>query len=279
MKQEPSIIFVWDIHHECNYRCPYCWFDGEWEKGKKESIYLSLTEWRKIWNKVYERYGPVEIQISGGEPTIYPNFFSIIELLSKKHKVSFMTNFSFEIDEFLSAQIPPSTTGLGLSFHPLYSRVNNFIKKATRLEENNFDFTVYFLAYPPHISMLEKYERKFKKKNMEFRVLTFWGRYKGKEYPENYTLEEKKKIKSLINDENEAEYNIEQKSPQGKLCYAGVNFANISHKGEVFRCGPLAPDRGKLGSIIDANFALLEEPEVCDASFCQCDNFKNLYGE
>lgn len=276
MRENPKIKFVWDIHHNCNYGCPYCWFYGEWDKGERESIYIPANEWNKIWNKIYEKYGAVEIQISGGKPTIYPEFFKLLELLSEKHKVSFMTNLSFDVNKFLNFHIPPSIVGLGLTFHPLYSDIDGFINKAKLLQEANFNFTVYFLAYPPHISMLEKCEEEFKEKNMDFRVLTFWGEYEGKKYPENYSLKEKEKIEGFINDENEAKYNIEQKSPKGKLCYAGVNFANISHKGEVFRCGPLAPDKGKLGTIINADFNLLKHAEICQASYCQCDNFKNI---
>jgi len=173
MNDKDLLKFDWDIHHDCNYRCPYCWFYGKWHIEKRESLYLPMVEWVKHWDRVYEKYGTVCISINGGEPSIYPSFLDLVKALSEKHLVSFITNLSFDVEFFLATQISPSKIVLGLSFHPLQSDLESFLNKAKLLIKENYEITVYFVAYPPQMYMIKYLRDCFKEENICFRLMTF----------------------------------------------------------------------------------------------------------
>src|SRR3989338_4046204 len=98
----PSKRLTWNIHYDCNYRCPYCFFEGQWIEYKKRNIYFSVDEWMHCWEKVYDRYGRCFILITGGEPFMYPNFIELVERLSQVHyPINVSTNASKDLEVFV----------------------------------------------------------------------------------------------------------------------------------------------------------------------------------
>lgn len=74
-----TCIALIEIVESCNLRCPTCFAESPF--SDKESVKaLSVEEfWRRI-GAVIERKGPLDIlQLSGGEPTIHPQFFDLLE--------------------------------------------------------------------------------------------------------------------------------------------------------------------------------------------------------
>jgi len=64
--------FEWNIIYSCNFRCPHCIFEGKWDEYGKRTVYLSVSEWVKHWERIYDRHGRASIIITGGEPFLYP---------------------------------------------------------------------------------------------------------------------------------------------------------------------------------------------------------------
>ena len=75
---DDKISFSWDLHFVCNYRCPYCWFDGKWGDLSKFNLYPSLADVLKAWGRIHDRYGAAHIHLLGGEPLVYPRFPELI---------------------------------------------------------------------------------------------------------------------------------------------------------------------------------------------------------
>ncbi len=125
----------WDIHVNCNYRCPYCFYEEEWEEHKKRNLFLPAQEWIKYWNKIYQEYGCCHIDISGGEPFIYPSFLELISELSKVHSLGIVTNLSWEVGPFIDRISParvklhPQLSSLLHRHRFFYRKVNNFKKE------------------------------------------------------------------------------------------------------------------------------------------------------
>ncbi len=80
MKKQKTqqIFFSWDLLYTCNYRCPYCWFNGKWTELAKQNRIFSTEQLIKQWENIYDKYGSVHIEIIGGEPFLYPNFSALI---------------------------------------------------------------------------------------------------------------------------------------------------------------------------------------------------------
>jgi MoaA/NifB/PqqE/SkfB family radical SAM enzyme len=70
--------FNWDIITMCNYNCEYCYAranKGTWSKISSSDII------NKVINQFREIEHPMDIILLGGEPTLHPKYFKILEEL------------------------------------------------------------------------------------------------------------------------------------------------------------------------------------------------------
>ena len=68
-----------EVVHSCNLACPTCYADSPVGTGAHVSA-PSLAELQTRIQGVIDRKGPIEIlQLSGGEPTLHPQFFELVE--------------------------------------------------------------------------------------------------------------------------------------------------------------------------------------------------------
>jgi len=269
-----DMYFTWDIHYKCNFRCPYCWFYTNWANESRRNVYLSPEEWMVHWKRVYDRYGKVRVEITGGEPFIYLKFIEIVKLLSSIHRVKVTTNMSGDIETFVR-EIDPEKVFLDLNFHPLFvPDLDKYIKKTLLLKNAGFKAGVCYLAYPPQMRKIDFFKRRFEEIGIDFALAAFWGEYGGKRYPEGYTQEEIEFIRPFLGDIDRSVYHLKGESPKGKLCNAGYKYAVIQADGKVIRCGQLA-DR-IISNFMDEDFHLLDKPEPCQADSCPCNEYVNL---
>lgn len=68
------------ITHKCNLQCPYCYVSA----GQPLKNELSLSEWKKAFDKLFEVAPYAEITFSGGEPLTKKGIFEILEYSYKK---------------------------------------------------------------------------------------------------------------------------------------------------------------------------------------------------
>lgn len=273
MKEPKSIYFTWDVHYKCNFRCPYCWFYTGWAEAAKQNIYLSPEEWMVHWSRVYEKYGCVDIEITGGEPLLYPNFIELVKLLSTIHKVKVTTNMSGDVGTF-AKEINPGKVSLDMNFHILFIDLETFIKKVLILKRAGFKGGVCYLAYPPQMNKIGYLNERFKQEGIGFALAAFWGEYNEKKYPQSYTDEEREMMQPLLGNIDRITYHLNAESPKGKLCNAGHKYAGIHANGNVVRCGPLADK--VIGNIMDENFHLFDDPIPCEADACPTNEYVNL---
>ena len=270
-----QISFSWDLHYACNYRCPYCWWDGKWQELAKLNRYLSVKEWVKYWGNIYSRYGRVAIEILGGEPSIYPNFAELIKEVSSMHSIRITTNLSADVEYFIN-QIDSSKVKVSPTFHPLFADFDSFVKKAQLLKENGFTDNINYLAYPPQIKQIPYYKKRFNQKGLSVSVMTFWGKYRGVTYPNGYTEEERGVISAHLGKRAGEEFQLTpKKMPKARLCRAGQRYAVIQADGNVIRCG--GSDLNEtIGNFFDENFKLLDHPLPCKAEYCKCNEWAFL---
>ncbi len=268
-----KVKFTWDIHYKCNFRCPYCWFYRDWGRLSRKNLYLSPEEWFKHWEKIHKKYKEVHIEITGGEPFLYPNFIELIKLLSTIHTIKITNNLSGDIERF-AREIDPERVNLDLNFHALFSDLEPLIKKVLILKDAGFKCGVCYLAYPPQMKQIDHYRKRFEKDSINFALAAFWGEYQGKKYPESYTPEEAELIKPFLGDIDRIAYHLKGESPKGRLCYAGYRSAVLQADGNIVRCGPLAHQ--VIGSILDEDFSLHSEPQSCEAEACPCNEYVNI---
>ncbi|MBN2407441.1 MAG: radical SAM protein [Elusimicrobia bacterium] len=261
--QGDDIRFEWNIAYSCNFRCPYCFFDGKWEEYGKRTVYLNADEWAVHWNRIFGLYGRVSIVITGGEPFIYPDFIEIIRRVSLMHyPINISTNSTGDLDAFMN-EIDPGKVSLTLAYHPDFNRLEDVIGRAGRLREKGFRMDyINFCAYPPYLQRLEEYIERARGEDVMLKVIPFCGIYDGKEYPASYTAAQKK----MLGMDEKWQKNVAKK---GSLCAAGYRSALIFPDGKVARCGQIG-ERHVLGDFFSESFRLMDAPGRCDAVMCPC---------
>lgn len=272
-----KVSFSWNLTMECNYRCPYCWFYGDWHRQKARNKYLSVQELMKYWKNIYRNYGSAHIDILGGEPFLYPDFTELMKELSSLHTVNITTNLSCNIDTFVK-NIEPQRISICATFHPAFTDFVTFLKKALLLKDYGFGNRIAYLAYPPQIKQIGYYRESFAREGLLLSVMAFWGKYNGIDYPAGYTREEKEAIEPYLGERGGEKFQVVPRKTKGILCRAGQEYAAIYSDGTVFRCGGGKDSEAKfiLGNFFDEKFRLLEKPLPCTYDFCPCNEWAFL---
>jgi len=271
--EKEKISFDWNLILECNYQCPYCWFDGHWEelKSKRPPSFYELI---KYWAKIYQIYGSVHINVLGGEPFLYQGFVELVKELSQMHTLCIMSNLSQDIDGFVK-EVNSRNVSLEGSFHPVFAELSAFIKKAVLLKSYGFSHEVAYVAYPPQINQINYFKEEFSREGISLSVMTFWGKYKGIDYPVGYTDEETRIIYPHIDNRCGEKFQIAPKRVKGLLCNAGHKHAAVDVEGKVNRCGGADPHE-IIGDFFKEGFRLLDKPYPCNSEYCPCNEWAFL---
>lgn len=274
------ILFNWNIHWVCNYRCPYCWHYGKWAILKGQCDYIRLEELMKFWEDIYLAYDKVKIVITGGEPFIYPNFVQLIKELSQFHKIQILTNLSEGIDTLINNKIAfLKNIEIVPSFHPLFADFDSFVRGVLGLKEKGLTKEVLYLAWPPQINFFEFYRKKFLKYRISISAQPFFGECRGIRYPEGYTDEEKKAILPYFRSLDREPLQTKSINTKGKACAAGHRYAVIFPSGKILRCrgrDSSRKDRLIIGNLLDEDFELLKEPSLCISQTCYFNEWRFL---
>lgn len=275
---QPRIAFDWIIHVACNYRCPYCWYDGKWEEVGKLNRYFPLPKLIEFWQNIYKRYGICLIGIAGGEPTTYPHFMELLTALTQIHLVGFTTNLTWPTEkwETLVNNIDISRLRFATSFHPTETDFDPFLIKAAYLHQMGILGFVIIVAYPPHLSQLQYWLTKFVGNGLEVSLQPFRGLWQGRDYPNAYSEEDHillTRLSAQFNSrfDSRLPYALDDKSPYGKLCTSGMLYCQIKETGEIFRCSHVREPSARLGHLMEG-LSLYPEPRPCPAKSCHCES-------
>ena len=255
--------FGWDLCHRCNYQCPYC---GVWKDHPELDVILSPQEWGKIWNRIYDMYGKCHLYISGGEPSVYPNFYEIVDVIASKHFPDICTNLSWDVDKLIN-KFTPENLRISATFHPSMAKFEDFFVKAVKAKDFLDDRQIYYVCFPNQIKAMPERSAKLKEEGIKLIPLPLRG--------DGFTLnseEEKKIIEDLspYKGSEKMEYQLQNTSPKGKLCRAGKDYAVIRVDGTVDRCSQYK--NGSVGKIRDDNFSLFSECKKCERDYCPIES-------
>ena len=89
--QHPNILAIrWDPNNVCNYKCEYCWpGSNTGEYSSPENLDLMVKNFTHLVNQYKIKLGKTKIHLSlgGGEPTLWKELESFIELIKKENNI------------------------------------------------------------------------------------------------------------------------------------------------------------------------------------------------
>lgn len=261
-----KIACTWDISGECNYRCPYCLNAEDWERLKRETLIRSVEGWKDFWYNLYEKYGEIEIIISGAEPFAYPNFIEIVKEITKFHTCIISTNLSIGIEKFVKT-CNPQRVRIHPAFHPSFADLGTFLGNLKLCRRTGFwPFIVVYVAYPPQIDDFKKYNKIFRDDGFVLKMRIFKTRNDWETRPFSQTeMRNQNFVKP--EDKYSFRYLAGKISTQGYPCKTGIKYFRINHKGDILRCA-----QGTiLGSVLEEEFSLNDSPSLCPYQKCPCE--------
>lgn len=254
--------FGLDLTYACNYHCPYCVLPPV-------TKHKTVDEWVAAWERVYRKHGRCYIYMSGGEPSIYPGFYALIQTLTQMHTVDLCTNLSWRVER-LVPEILPELFRISATFHPTQVPFEEFLPKAVYVKEylpQRFPplRSVYFVADPKQMDRMPEYKAGLEEHGL---ILVPLPLMVGSDIAN--TDVEKRVIEAASPNKDtwdrKLEYQLKALSPKGRLCHAGQRYAHIRGDGMVDRCTRYE-DR-QLGGFFSEDFSLWEEPKVCCQEWC-----------
>lgn len=138
-----SIVLI--LTYDCNKSCSYC-FQKEINKKRYLGInnFLQFMNWC-MQNKLYN------LRLCGGEPTLHPNFKSIVKILTKfQFKITLLSNLVFnkEIDTIINCNIKSVLVNCDRPSNYTKTQLQKFIFNLDRLSKSKVGVTLgYTLSH------------------------------------------------------------------------------------------------------------------------------------
>jgi MoaA/NifB/PqqE/SkfB family radical SAM enzyme len=275
----------WYLLMTCNYRCNYCFLPVE-ALGSKLEKFATPAQWSAAFEATGKRW---LIHITGGEPTVYPEFVEICELLTRNHVISINSNLSRPTVRALADRVDPLrvsfiNAGLHAAERRKHSGFKTFASNARLLQEAGFRVIVTVVATPGVIARLDALDARCTAEGLQLTPKVLRGIHRGKVYPRDYCPHEKVALRAAIvraRSDYIAKYqgwprpSIDVFSDdelldglplfRGQSCSAGFRFFVLAPNGDVHRCGGDVPE---FGNLLAGSFHTVEGPMPCDRNYC-----------
>jgi len=271
------IIFMPDLR--CNYACPYCLVNrftpAEFKKASRPY---------REWVRVFERFPPSAVTITGGEPLLYPDLAPLIRSFPRRHLVSsLVSNLGLDLNTLFS--LKKRDFRIMASFHPAMTTREAFLEKLLALRRHGYrNVTVNFVAHPAALREIPTLKKYFEAKSgFYFRVDTYKDPAYAYSAAELSLVREYKRTGIIAADRTEG-YDFNDGTV--KRCKAGSRYIVIIPNGNVYTCmegyyyAECPPYKDKhsgrdvfyAGNVFEGTFAFAKEDKICRSPCAElCD--------
>jgi len=185
----------------CNSKCPYCItrLDGLCHKENAKGV-----DWVHLINSM-EVPEDVPITLQGGEPTLHPDFYEIVNNIKKEISLNLMTNLQFNIkkftqkiktDKFYRKAPFPS---IRVSYHIGQIKREKIIYKVKEMTDMGYSIGLYMLDHPKNQEEIRIVSEKCLKLGVDFRLKEYLDRQSDKSIFK-YNIEKDLPVKCKISD-------------------------------------------------------------------------------
>lgn len=170
----------------CNLSCSYC-INHLTGKAKGRN-HLTASDWIAALNRIQLSNQKIPLTIQGGEPTILPHFYEIINGLDERLELDLLTNIQFNVEEF-SEKISTKKfkrdapyASIRVSFHPETMDLNETIKKVNYLRQRDYSIGLFSVIDPRYQKTLKQLDVECENLGIDFRYKELLGVMDGHLY-------------------------------------------------------------------------------------------------
>lgn len=296
----------WKLLYTCNFRCAYCFFDTAM-LARKIRRHASVEQWRDAFRAAGR---PWLLHLTGGEPTLHPDFCTLCRALTEDNEISLNTNLSsVSIEEFACTVPADRVRFINASLHPemraARGDLDALVRRAHLLQDNGFNIMLTVVLTPDVISRFADLRADLRAFGLEPVPKLLNGAFAGLDWPAAYSAAQRASIVAAydaarpeiarvraaaggsLSIDPELDLRFLAATPlggpdggsadaarspySGLDCAAGRDFVSIEPDGSVMRCSP----RTALGNLLAGTLLLLPAPLPCDTSYCQyfCEKY------
>lgn len=233
-----------------------------------------------------------KVSITGGEPTLHPDFVYIINNLDHNWNITVTSNFtssSLKKDIGFLRQIKRKR-GLKFngSFHFLYTPIDKFIENTLKIKKAGlFVHTLFIVGHPGYIEEIQRYRKRLLEIHPLVKLQRYLGYHQGKLYPLEHGYDIEYQQQDGIRNYKDYREGFSQNARQPIYCR--MNKVLFAPNGDIYNCHYklYTGHKDKLGNLFanDVHIVLPQDYFLCqDFGFCNpCDSeshsFKRLNGE
>lgn len=155
----------WLLGRYCNYKCSYCWSHGRSDKKDHRPTSLCLKTIELIKDQARSRgFNSFHFSLSGGEPTLHPGYFDILDKLADDipytnyTSIHMTTNLSKGykwFEKYVKKAQQFHRASITASFHVEYVKdLDLFANKLLYLQENEIKITINMVMIPEKFDLL-----------------------------------------------------------------------------------------------------------------------------
>lgn len=236
----------------CQLKCSYCINVQQYErsamvKGRKA---MSADDWIVALNRIEAR-DDLPITIQGGEPTVHPDFYKIVNAVNKP--MDLLTNCMFNINEFIE-KVPQNKfkrnapyASIRVSYHPEQISLDKLLPRVKRLHDAGYQIGVWMVQVPEQMHLSKRAKEAFDFYGISFKIKELLGEHKG-----------------VIYGTYKYANSVDAPKEQWKEVLCRTSELLIAPDGSIHRChSDLYNLREGIGYILDPNFSLDRKYRTC----------------
>ena len=235
----------------CNLRCSYC-INRFGELSGQDRL-LTGAQWVEGLSRISSR-PDLPITLGGGEPSLHPDFTSIIIALPRELEIDLLTNLQFDIATFMAA-VPPDRlrrtapyASIRVSYHPETMDLDHLVEQVLTMQRAGYSIGIWGVLHPQQETEILRAQEFCRAAGIDFRTKEFLGEYKGRMY-------------------GSIRYPGACDRGTGSRVSCRTSELIIGPGGDVYRChADLYEGRRPTGHILDPDFEI-------DELFRECDYF------
>jgi len=233
----------------CNLSCSYC--INHTVGLNQQRKHLSASEWIDALNRISSK-DDLPISLQGGEPTIHPGIYKIINGIDPKKKLDLLTNIQFDPILFMKEVSPERFSrelpypAIRVSYHPETMDLTETIDKVKILHNNGYSIGVFMVDHPDSKNDFELTKNICAESNIVFKTKEFLGQHDNKSFGTYH-------------------YPSSVFAKTFKNCLCKTSELLISPEGDIFRChhdlyNKILP----IGHILDPRFQIEDIFRPCE---------------
>ncbi len=285
VKSSYDVEADWILLRTCNFRCAYCAIPVE-ELAGRITTYATPATWLEAFNATGKRW---LLHLTGGEPSIYPDFVELCVQLTRNHFIAINTNLSHpHLDDFCERIDPKRVHYINAAIHyderGRRGSLDVFIERVRRFQLRGITMLVSAVMTPAMVDVLPSLQEHFETRGLFIIPKAMRGWHEGSLFPQSYTDAQRTFLRDYLGRARQKYAAVSARLDRlatiklleeerfltripdytGRLCAAGSKFAQIAPNGDVLRCN----SGQKLGNVLMRDVNLFKGPRRCDTTYC-----------